>query len=644
MNLRIHPSYSVPLWLAPILLVGAALRLIGLNNGSPPGLAHDEVAHWLINNDILAGRHAIYFTEAYGHEAGYHYLQALFQLLLGDHALALRLPSAFLGLLVVAVSYQLVRVLFGRAYALPATAVNALLFMPVFYGRLGLRAIALPLLGGLAAYFWWCWWLRQDQAAASWHIVAAGVCAGLATHTYMASRALPIFFALFVVYLALTDWPNLRRRLAGVILFAGIYLLISLPLILFLWQMPTAEFRLTEIDAPLRALRGGDVRPVLHNAWLILRGFGWQGDPLWRQNVAGLPLFDPVLGLAFYGGLGVLLWRWREPRHAFVLLWIACATIPSLLSVDAPSNIRMISFLPLLAVPPLLIVIPSYARLSTLFPQLSTDLGIKWGITGLTLLILVFHSGRTIQHIFGTWPQEENEVRFVWQAAFTQMANTIDQHPEWGGTAVAGWSPESMDAPTMALLLKGDETAVRHFGQVGEVQTLLLPNSTAGGAAVLRPTILPINPLLAQRLAHWAGNEQTVGEISYTALPTRPMPAPQVAQSATFGGELQLLGYDVVTTAVTFELISYWRVVGPPTAERRFFLHQVDAATGELLHQHDALAAPTQFWQVGDLIWQYHTLPTAETPSELRLGVYEPTPPWLRLRTENGEEFVVIRP
>jgi hypothetical protein len=201
-----------------------------------------------------------------------------------------------------------------------------------------------------------------------------------------------------------------------------------------------------------------------------------------------------------------------------------------------------------------------------------------------------------------------------------------------------------MDAPTMALLLKGDETAVRHFGQVGEVQTLLLPNPTAGGTAVLRPTILPINPLLAQRLAQWAGDEQTVGEISYTTLPPRPRPAPQVAQSATFGGELQLLGVDVVTTAATLELISYWRVVGSPTAERRFFLHQVDAATGELLHQHDALSAPTQFWQVGDLIWQYHTLPTAAPPFELRLGVYEPAPPWPRLHTATGEEFVVIRP
>ena len=77
-----------------LLLLGAALRLSGLNNGSPPGLEHDEVANWLIDQGILAGQHGVYFTAAYGHEAGFHYWQTLFVGLLGDNALALRLPHS----------------------------------------------------------------------------------------------------------------------------------------------------------------------------------------------------------------------------------------------------------------------------------------------------------------------------------------------------------------------------------------------------------------------------------------------------------------------------------------------------------------------------------------------------------------------
>ena len=57
------------------LLLAAFFRLYGFVSFSPPGLTHDEVANWLIVQDILAGKHAIYFTRAYGHEAGFHYVQ-----------------------------------------------------------------------------------------------------------------------------------------------------------------------------------------------------------------------------------------------------------------------------------------------------------------------------------------------------------------------------------------------------------------------------------------------------------------------------------------------------------------------------------------------------------------------------------------
>ena len=132
-----------PAWaITFLLLAGAALRLVGLNNISPPGITHDEVANWLIDRSILAGEHAIYFTRAYGHEAGFHYLQTGFVTLLGDNVLALRLPAAFCGLLGIAVTFALARKLFGKNVALMAAGLLAVLFWPVFYGRLALRAIS----------------------------------------------------------------------------------------------------------------------------------------------------------------------------------------------------------------------------------------------------------------------------------------------------------------------------------------------------------------------------------------------------------------------------------------------------------------------------------------------------------------------
>jgi putative effector of murein hydrolase len=38
----------------------------------------------------------------------------------------------------------------------------------------------------------------------------------------------------------------------------------------------------------------------VENGIKILGMFGWSGDPLWRQNVAGMPVFEPVVAVLFY--------------------------------------------------------------------------------------------------------------------------------------------------------------------------------------------------------------------------------------------------------------------------------------------------------------------------------------------------------
>jgi 4-amino-4-deoxy-L-arabinose transferase-like glycosyltransferase len=133
-----------------ILLLAAVLRLWTLAN-VPPGLAHDEVANWLIARDILAGRHAIYFTAAYGHEPLYQYAQAVTVALFGDHWLGLRYPSVAFGLLGLAIIYVLVRRLFGAPVALLTGGWLATSFWPIFYARVALRAITLPFTAALAA-------------------------------------------------------------------------------------------------------------------------------------------------------------------------------------------------------------------------------------------------------------------------------------------------------------------------------------------------------------------------------------------------------------------------------------------------------------------------------------------------------------
>ncbi len=636
-----------------ILLVASAFRFIGLDNfptprgATPPGLEHDEVAHWLINQDILAGQHAIYFTEAYGHEALYHYLQAGFGALAGDHALALRLPSAYFGILLVAVSYALARRLFGVRVALWSAAFLAVLFWPVFYSRLALRAISLPVFSGLAAYWWWQAFPAKADVVGSkgfegravanetgmrW-LFAAGVLAGLSLHTYMAARAVPIFFALYSLYLLLFHRVTFRRHWRGIALFWLALLMVTAPLVMYLLANPGAEERIAEVDAPLRALIAGDVKPVLENAIRIAGMFGVEGDPLWRQNIAGQPVFDPVLGLLFYAGVALSLWRWRDPRHAFLLLWLAASVIPSLVTIDAPSSIRIINLLPVLMAFPL-VFIHSMPYLSTLREKLSTDLGTRLVSVGLGAL-LGFSAWISYAGLWRVWPAND-EVRFVWQAALTEAAAYLDQSPASGPVAVGGWTPETMDPPTTALTLGRDDLSLRYFDPT---QSLIVPNSPDGQPIrIAKPTILPLATPLQQLVAAWA--EQR-GDFVLYEMPGQPTIAPATPAEALFGETLLYLGHDVISGCQMGELceiVTYWRVIAPPGEPLRLFLHAV-GADGETVAQDDRLGAPAEHWQADDIVMQLLAVDT--TTPEMRLGVYNPES-GRRLTTEAGADSIPL--
>ena len=134
-------------WIAVITImsIAAAFRLLALND-VPPGLHHDEVIIGQVAKDILRGHLAIYFTPGYGHEPLYHYTLAGMFALIGANAFVLRLTSAFISLLGLAITYRFVRKIFSPAVALGTLAWMTVSLWPVFFARVGLRGITLPLL------------------------------------------------------------------------------------------------------------------------------------------------------------------------------------------------------------------------------------------------------------------------------------------------------------------------------------------------------------------------------------------------------------------------------------------------------------------------------------------------------------------
>ncbi len=640
----------------PILFIAAFLRLYGLVHLSPPGLEHDEVANWLIDQQILQGNHAVYFTDAYGHEAGFHYLQSAFISLLGDHALALRLPAAFAGLLLIAVSFALARRLFDLKTARFSAALLAVLFFPVFYSRLGLRAITLPLVSGVSAYFWWRGWRNapgeSEHRRRRTDFLLAGLFAGLSLYTYMAARAVPIFYALFILYLAMFHWPDLKARRHNILLFCLIFAAIAAPLIIYLQTNPGAEFRISEIDVPLRAMLSGDLQPVLSNGLKIVGMFGFAGDPLWRQNVAHLPLFDPFVAALFYLSLPIFLARLRDERYAFVMLWLTTAAVPSVVTIDAPSSIRIINSLPILALFPA-VVIHNSGRLSTVINKLSTKLGENCGQLGLTILIL-YYIGLTGRALFQQWPRSD-EVQFVWQSGLTQAAGYLDSVELSGPVAVGGWTPETMDVPTMELSLSREDLKLSYFDPTS---SLIIPEAAAGSPVrIVWPTILEMDPVFVWQLSQWGALLEVKGAFSLYTLPAAPVIQLEYPMDAQLGGEVEIVGVDVLDWGDnSLDLVSVWQVKAVSEYPKRLFVQLLDG-DGRLLAENYALdradARYQPHWQPGDMILQHHSLTLdqemmteASKPYALRIGIFDanscPPVPCRNLLTNAGESFLIL--
>jgi predicted membrane-bound mannosyltransferase len=154
------------LWfMTAVLLTAALLRLPALEQ-FPPGLHYDEAANRILAGDIgLRGERPIFISSYTGKETLFFYLAGGLMRLLGEHTFALRLTSAFVGLLTVAVTYALGREITRHSRLVPLVAAGLLAtsFWHLLFSRLGFRVITQPLLQAITLWLLWrgvrCGWM-----------------------------------------------------------------------------------------------------------------------------------------------------------------------------------------------------------------------------------------------------------------------------------------------------------------------------------------------------------------------------------------------------------------------------------------------------------------------------------------------------
>jgi 4-amino-4-deoxy-L-arabinose transferase-like glycosyltransferase len=634
--------------LVGILLLAWGLRLCCLDT-VPPGWRDDELIEiYALSGEVLAGHPTFYFTGASGHEPLYHTLRAGAIALWGVNSLTNHLLPIVSGTLAVPLTYRLSRRLFGRKAALLAAVLVAVGFWPLMYSRFGVRHQMLVPLALAVFYFLWPA-DRSSPATSRVRMVAGGVALAAALYAYTASRVIPFVLLAFGLYLALCHRERFRRwwrpllvtLLLAAVLTAPMWFAIARGRSEAAAQGVGADARLAELAVPLRELQAGDPRPLLASVWTTLGMFHATGDPEWLYNVADRPVFNLLGGALLWAGVVLCLFRWRQPRYFFLLLWLGFGLALTFISVPPASLSHSILAQPVAYILPTLPLVEIKSQIANRKLQITNRKSqirrLLFAICYLLFAIFLLSDAiRDLYDYFVVWPQEEM-VRVLYRADYREASRYLDAHPEITDVAMSStlfgpWDRLALDVDT-----RRDDVGVRLFdpGRVlvwsggNEVSTVLLtswPHPAVPIDGFLGPPEA-ISPHLTRHTLPPISNLQ-----SLISNPTRFANGLELIE-ARWIGETGLL--TIWRVAEPLDLPPMPIVANPPPPgvysgpRLKVFAHLL-ATDGTQVAGDDGLWVDPLTLQPGDYFLQVHrfTLPpdAPAGPYAVRLGLYDPKP------------------
>ena len=363
------PSDGMPLGLefALVALVfawAAAVRFWGLTE-YPPYIFVDESHRAMEAVRAASGDWVSPWVVAWWSVPSlYFYYASWFARWFGWTELAIRVPCAVSGTLTVWLFYPLARRLFGPRWAILVTFLFASSRWHFNVSRWGGEEVAMPMfwvacLLGVAVAFrcrpWWVVWRRRDPDAEepvgySWRrlVPAAlgGAGLGLVLYTYAAARLLPLALAGFFAHQVVFRWRFFRHHFLSAVVVVVVSFAAFAPLGRLYLREPFHLTRRMQEVSIFPELRGEEgLAPLWRNIGAHVAMFHAKGDRNARHNLPGMPMLDPVTGVLFLLGLGVMLGRIHEPASALALFALVGGMAAGILtrSDQAPQTFRAVA-------------------------------------------------------------------------------------------------------------------------------------------------------------------------------------------------------------------------------------------------------------------------------------------------------------
>ena len=342
--------------------IAAVPRLVLLDQ-IPPGLHGDEAWTGINARQILdEGWIGPYVGSALGYPSGPLYFAAVVIKLFGETLYSVRLSMALLGIVTIPLAYLTFRVMFDRTLAVFAGIFLAVGLWHLHFSRIAFPIISWPMMLLLTLFVFFL----GIQTKRWLFYGLAGLALGAGIYSY---NAHPVFIGalgLFILWLAL--WMALHRqrdellRFGARVIFMGVMAIIAaLPMILFAMDSDNNYFArhsgITVFDN--EAWEQGDFLDradvLIDGTRHFIKAAFWSGQPDGADGAGHKAMIDRVSLLLVILGLGIFLWRWRQPGSVAALLMVAILPFATIVTINGTfrQSIGIVPFLAALAAAPL---------------------------------------------------------------------------------------------------------------------------------------------------------------------------------------------------------------------------------------------------------------------------------------------------
>jgi 4-amino-4-deoxy-L-arabinose transferase-like glycosyltransferase len=339
-------------WLILALLVAGALLLrVPYIETIPLGVDPDEASLGLSVIDAATGAATDPFAAGWAtHPTFQFFANSVFVRWFGRTFLAMRLPWAIVGSLMVAALYVLARAGYGRRVAVLAGLLAMGANTAIHFSRLGLNN------NGDSLFVTWvlaALWIAGATGSA-WAYAAAGFGLGLAQYFYFGTRAIPFVVLATLVIWLIADWRGTLRAWKLILGLALVTLATAGPLFghwllnpgsisehLFL-TMPFSDKMqqlATQLNLPEWKLWWYQIRDTL----LVFTVTPDRGTFYHPQQA----MLHPAQAPLFLIGLLAIFARFKKPINQGLVAWILVVlTLGSVLITDAATFHRILGVLP----------------------------------------------------------------------------------------------------------------------------------------------------------------------------------------------------------------------------------------------------------------------------------------------------------